>query len=92
MDLAFVLQFADGGRITSQAVSGEHPRGSIIGIRQGSLQEAFGGFPIASFGQVEVHRLPAAIDGAKQVHPTTRNAHKGLVYVPGRSFVLDFPS
>jgi len=55
--LAFVLQFADGGRITSQAVSGEHPRGSIIGIRQGSLQEAFGGFP--SPFQWSVHRLEA---------------------------------
>jgi len=50
MDLAFVLQFSNGGVITSQAVSGEHLRGSIIGIRQGSLQEAFGSFTIASFG------------------------------------------
>src|SRR5437879_5017085 len=36
--------------------------------------------------------LPAAINGAEQAHPTTRDAHKSLVHVPGRSFVLDLPT
>ena len=49
-DLAFVLQFSNGGWITSQSVSSEYVWRSIIGIRQGSHQEAFGGFPIASCG------------------------------------------
>jgi hypothetical protein len=70
-EVAFLLQFSNRGEITSQSIPCEHVRRSIIGIRQGSLQEAFGGFTIASFGQVKVHRLPAAIDGTEQVHPTT---------------------
>jgi hypothetical protein len=49
-ELAFLLQFSNGRGIASQSVSGAHVWRPIIGIGQSSLQEAFGGFPIAGFG------------------------------------------
>jgi hypothetical protein len=70
-ECALVPQFVNGGWITSRPVSGEYVRRPIIGIRQGALQAAFGGFAIASFGSVEIHRLPTGVDSAEQVHPTT---------------------
>ena len=49
-EMTFPLHFSNGCRITSQSVSNEHAWYAVVGISQGSLQEALRGFPITSFG------------------------------------------
>jgi hypothetical protein len=48
-ELAFLLQFPNGGRITAQSVSRKNMWQAVVGIGQRSLQEALRSFPIPSF-------------------------------------------
>jgi len=91
VDQAFLLQFADRGRITAQAIPREDVGRAIVGIRQRLFQEAFGGFPIPRLRKVEVHGLPLAVDGPEQVQPASRNPNEGFIHVPGGRFLLHVP-
>jgi hypothetical protein len=68
--------------------AGKHRGWPIIRIGQGSLQKDLGAFPIPRFRQVEVHRVPVAVDGAEQVHPAAGDPHKGFTHVPGGGLLL----
>jgi len=83
------LQFTNGGRIAAQAVARQYTDLPIVGIRQGSLEEGLSRFTVPRFRQVEIDRLPAAIDSAEQVHPTAGDPHEGFIDVPCGRLPLD---
>jgi hypothetical protein len=59
------LQFPERSWITAQAISGEDVRNPIVGIGQCFLQKLRVSFAVPCFGEVEVDRLPVAIDGTE---------------------------
>jgi len=78
-ELAFPLQFQNGGGISRRLVgiefSGERP---ITEILNGFSQKPFGGFGIASMGQVKVNGMAVFVDSAGRC-----GINRSMVKAPG---------
>jgi len=79
----------NGGRIAARAVARQYTDRPIVGICEGSLEEGLSRFTVPRFRQVEIDRLPAAIDSAEQVHSTAGDPHEGFIDVPCGRLPLD---